>query len=417
MAMMNARDRQLNPLHLQRLRRALAADDQVQSRMRLHARRVALFIFAAFFVGIAWVAWHDTNAASLSTSTQFASRTSRVVSSAESAAHAAVEESTKMQRMATIQAAAFGAAVLVTSAHAQNSGYARFDETSDTIRILGNTVFPGTDCTYEMRIRLDESMLTSQALCHIVAEQRDSLEAKLVFIQSGVLTKYTTRGVNCGDVANQPMSQDFVSTWRHFAWVRNGSVWTLFIDGLLIQTWTDVPSCTGNWADSWMAIGMFRYGAGYIPSGPIPSFLGDLDWIHISAGARYTSEFTPPYECEVAADANTQLLLKFNEPASTTTLIDESASHFVCDLGVPVAPGVTATSPTLGNTTDGFPACAPTFPGDIDENSIVDGVDLAIVLGRWGTNPKDYPRADTNDDGTVDGADLAQVLGIWGACP
>lgn len=56
-------------------------------------------------------------------------------------------------------------------------------------------------------------------------------------------------------------------------------------------------------------------------------------------------------------------------------------------------------------------------PGDIDENTLVDGVDLAIVLSRWGTNPKDYPRADTNGDGTVDGADLAQVLGTWGACP
>ena len=96
--------------------------------------------------------------------------------------------------------------------------------------------------------------------------------------------------------------------------------------------------------------------------------------------------------------------------------VDASASHFVCELGVPVAPGVTATSPTLGNTIDGFPACAPPCPGDIDENTIVDGVDLAIVLSRWGTNPKDYPRADTNGDGTVDGADLAQVLGTWGAC-
>ena len=60
---------------------------------------------------------------------------------------------------------------------------------------------------------------------------------------------------------------------------------------------------------------------------------------------------------------------------------------------------------------------ADVCPGDIDENTIVDGVDLAIVLSRWGTNPKDYPRADTNGDGTVDGADLAQVLGTWGACP
>jgi hypothetical protein len=56
-------------------------------------------------------------------------------------------------------------------------------------------------------------------------------------------------------------------------------------------------------------------------------------------------------------------------------------------------------------------------PADIDENALVDGVDLAIVLSRWGTLPTDYPRADTNGDGTVDGSDLATLLSGWGACP
>jgi len=56
-------------------------------------------------------------------------------------------------------------------------------------------------------------------------------------------------------------------------------------------------------------------------------------------------------------------------------------------------------------------------PGDIDENSGVDGVDLAIILTRWGQIPKDYPRADANGDGTVNGSDLTIVLNAWGACP
>jgi hypothetical protein len=58
-----------------------------------------------------------------------------------------------------------------------------------------------------------------------------------------------------------------------------------------------------------------------------------------------------------------------------------------------------------------------TCPSDIDQNGRTDGIDLAIILGRWGTTPKDYPRADTNDDGNVDAADLAAVLGGWGDCP
>lgn len=56
-------------------------------------------------------------------------------------------------------------------------------------------------------------------------------------------------------------------------------------------------------------------------------------------------------------------------------------------------------------------------PGDVDENSLVDAVDLAIVLSRWGDAPKDYPRADANRDGVIDAVDLATVLGSWGSCP
>lgn len=47
---------------------------------------------------------------------------------------------------------------------------------------------------------------------------------------------------------------------------------------------------------------------------------------------------------------------------------------------------------------------------DINGDGIVDGADLARVLGAWGTSA---PGADLNGDGTVDGADLALVLAAW----
>lgn len=56
-------------------------------------------------------------------------------------------------------------------------------------------------------------------------------------------------------------------------------------------------------------------------------------------------------------------------------------------------------------------------PGDVIQNGVVDGSDLAAVLTVWGTNGGIYPRADTNGDGAVDGTDLATVLAGWGACP
>jgi len=49
--------------------------------------------------------------------------------------------------------------------------------------------------------------------------------------------------------------------------------------------------------------------------------------------------------------------------------------------------------------------------GDLNLDGVVDGADLALLLGSWGTNGI----GDLNDDGVVNGADLALLLGKWGA--
>lgn len=51
-------------------------------------------------------------------------------------------------------------------------------------------------------------------------------------------------------------------------------------------------------------------------------------------------------------------------------------------------------------------------PGDIDQNGLVDGADLAILLTAWGT--KGGP-ADLDGSGLVDGVDLGILLTNWGA--
>lgn len=56
-------------------------------------------------------------------------------------------------------------------------------------------------------------------------------------------------------------------------------------------------------------------------------------------------------------------------------------------------------------------------PADIIQDNAVDGVDLSALLGSWGTDGGDYPRADIDRDGIVAGTDLAALLGAWGACP
>jgi hypothetical protein len=57
------------------------------------------------------------------------------------------------------------------------------------------------------------------------------------------------------------------------------------------------------------------------------------------------------------------------------------------------------------------------FCPDIDGNGNVDAIDLAIVIGYWGTNGgKEYPQADIDRSGDIDAADLAALLGAWGPC-
>ncbi len=48
--------------------------------------------------------------------------------------------------------------------------------------------------------------------------------------------------------------------------------------------------------------------------------------------------------------------------------------------------------------------------GDLNADGIVDGMDLAILLGAWGETS---PEIDLDRSGSVDGADLAILLGAW----
>jgi len=70
---------------------------------------------------------------------------------------------------------------------------------------------------------------------------------------------------------------------------------------------------------------------------------------------------------------------------------------------------------------DGVPDCCESgigcavCDGDVVEDGVVNGVDLAAILGAWGTSGGPL-EADVNDDGIVDAVDLAIVLGGWGDC-
>ena len=71
-----------------------------------------------------------------------------------------------------------------------------------------------------------------------------------------------------------------------------------------------------------------------------------------------------------------------------------------------------ATTGGTGNLT--LTCVAPPSPcvGDLNGDDVVDGSDLAVLLGSWGS-----AGGDLDGNGTTDGADLAALLGAWGGCP
>ena len=71
----------------------------------------------------------------------------------------------------------------------------------------------------------------------------------------------------------------------------------------------------------------------------------------------------------------------------------------------------------LGNLLDSISLVlfSPPCLGDITGNHIVSSVDLAIVLGAWGSSGGEFG-TDINSDGIVDAIDLGILLGSWGPC-
>ena len=83
--------------------------------------------------------------------------------------------------------------------------------------------------------------------------------------------------------------------------------------------------------------------------------------------------------------------------------------HMVGDIHQPLHVG---SADDLGGNTIAN-ECPVFNPADLDGNGLVDGSDLAKLLGNWGPCFGIDCVADVNGDGTVDGGDLSILLGAW----
>jgi len=98
-------------------------------------------------------------------------------------------------------------------------------------------------------------------------------------------------------VVNQTLT---THTWYHFAFVRNGNKWDLYLDGISIGN-VDATAHTLLSGDMSLTIGARYDGADAYSS-------GWFDEIRFSNSARYTTNFTPATSA-FTSDANTKLLL------------------------------------------------------------------------------------------------------------
>lgn len=178
------------------------------------------------------------------------------------------------------------------------------------------------------------------------------------------------------------------NAWVHIAYTRQGTTGTLWYNGSSQGTWTD----TTNYTHSNSLKLMSRYIAG---QGSADSFCAEF---RISNTARYTTTFTPS-STPFNGDANTLLLLHFDETAGSTTATDSSSSSYT-----PVnwnywaiTPGIAAIDEQVStNTTQYYCVVAPTANTNYYLNYSVAGVDQGTSFPTADIDATPFSTTDTD---------------------
>ena len=257
---------------------------------------------------------------------------------------------------------------LAASATAQDATFLP----TDSISVQGGTSTPD-ELTIECRAWIPSSMGPVLGLPgysgYVFMEQRDSVVGKFLAIgPDGVACALETVMGAVHFAVAMPTDQ-----WCHVAMVRSGTAVTIYVNGSAIGTSPCRAGPIRFTSSPDLRIGApVHNGIGYAGRG----FTGRLDWLRVSSVARYAGGFAVPDESSLMpADAGTELLLRFNDAAGGTSVVDDGVHHFATVLGDTARmPG--ATAPRLA----GAAAC----PRDLDGNTQVDMADVALLLLEFG---------------------------------
>ena len=179
--------------------------------------------------------------------------------------------------------------------------------------------------------------------------------------------------------------------WYHLAFVRNGSSFKIYVDGVEDASATNSGSITAATSDSNSVahIGYLRTNGG-----ADRYFNGYLDDVRVTKGiARYTSDFTPPDEIDLSTDTHREYVTLFLDGDGTAngqnnTFTDSSTNGFTVTKNGSVAQGVF--SPYGDNWSN-------SFDGNSDALTIPDSADFDFGTGDFTMEAWVYPAAFTGN--------------------
>ena len=134
---------------------------------------------------------------------------------------------------------------------------------------------------------------------------------------------------------------------------------------------------------------------------------------------------TVNYDKLLEVPAGSNIVVEYDSPASSsgftaiaTNTLGESAETYIKSDPCGFTNYVSYSS--IGFPTNAWVLSVVTWPsdtvtcvGDLNDDGVVNGADLSLLLAAWGS---DDPVADLTGDGVVGGADLTLLIGNWGLC-
>lgn len=209
-------------------------------------------------------------------------------------------------------------------------------------------------------------------------------------------------------------------TWHHVACVRQAATGRkrIVVDGILdfesqvFLSNDNISYPNGGVANSvtpwnpYIVLGAEKHDAG--PD--YPSLDGWLDELRIWSVAREPSAIAEDRATVLPAGTPGLVGSYRFEEGSGTAITDTSGSGGPQGLLIAGVPGNGEWALASADPTNTAPM-AITLAADLNGDGAINGADLAMLLGAWGTC--NGCSADLDGSGTVDGADLATLLGGW----